>query len=496
MSFSTTIEARTGLEPSTPATRLRRPGQIMVLTLADVCAFICAAVLFRWGRNVPALAFFPGSAPGANLYKVDVFLVLAILFIGARSIYGDYRQRALFWDSARDTTRALLIASIPDLLLLLIGSGIYSPLAVLGSWLFLIIAVPVFRQVARGLMSRLGMWRIRTALVGDTSRMADVHNALAPSLSLGYDLRTIITSHLTDSVPPSLSHLEHIAVADGAEAVRRMLQSGCELAVVAGDHVQSSQFSQIIQLFLEANIKIAIVPSLRRLPLAGLNSSYFFGKDVLLLQVRNNLQHLPRRILKRALDIVGALVFLALFSPFFAVVAIAIKLNDGGPIFYAHRRIGRGRVPFPCLKFRTMAADADKRLQRWRDESPDLYEEFLRTFKLRDDPRITKPGKWLRRTSLDELPQLINVLRGDMSLVGPRPVVEQELDDYYGSAAQLYCRARPGMTGLWQISGRSDTSYEERVTYDEWYILNWTFWYDIVILLQTAWIVFSGKGAV
>jgi undecaprenyl-phosphate galactose phosphotransferase len=142
-----------------------------------------------------------------------------------------------------------------------------------------------------------------------------------------------------------------------------------------------------------------------------------------------------------------------------------------------------------------MVTDADARLKRWREENPDLYEEYRRTFKLRDDPRVTAIGRWLRRTSLDELPQLWNVLMGHMSLVGPRPVVQQELDDHYGPATQLYVRARPGMTGLWQVSGRSDTSYERRVFLDEWYILNWSFWYDIVILIQTAWIVATGKGA-
>jgi undecaprenyl-phosphate galactose phosphotransferase len=142
-----------------------------------------------------------------------------------------------------------------------------------------------------------------------------------------------------------------------------------------------------------------------------------------------------------------------------------------------------------------MAADADERLARWKEEHPDLYAEFLKTYKLRNDPRVTAPGRWLRRTSLDELPQLFNVLRGEMSLVGPRPVLQSELDEYYGSAASLYKRVRPGMTGLWQISGRSDTTYEERVTYDELYVLNWSFWYDLVILFQTAWFVIRGQGA-
>jgi undecaprenyl-phosphate galactose phosphotransferase len=143
-----------------------------------------------------------------------------------------------------------------------------------------------------------------------------------------------------------------------------------------------------------------------------------------------------------------------------------------------------------------MVTDAEARLRAWQIENPDLYAEYRKTFKLRNDPRITAIGGWLRKTSLDELPQLINVLRGEMSLVGPRPVLASELREHYGPAAQLYIRTRPGMTGLWQVSGRSDTSYKTRVTLDEWYILNWSFWYDIVILIKTAWIVATGKGAV
>lgn len=199
--------------------------------------------------------------------------------------------------------------------------------------------------------------------------------------------------------------------------------------------------------------------------------------------------------MKRVFDIVFSVFLLVVLSPLFLIITIAIKRADPGKVTYAHRRVGRDGVPFDCLKFRTMVMDADARLKLWQEENPDLYEEYCRTFKLRDDPRVTSIGKWLRRTSLDELPQLWNVLMGHMSLVGPRPVVQQELDDYYGPATQLYVRTRPGMTGLWQVSGRSDTSYERRVFLDEWYILNWSFWYDIVILIQTAWIVATGKGA-
>jgi len=482
-------------EARKPFQLLRRIGRIFALASADACAFLAADLLFRWGERVPTLAIFSGHVPILRAGNIDLFLLLAIAFVTVRYLAGDYSRRLLFWDGARLTTKALIIASIPDFILLGVGQGHYSSFAILTTWPFLVVAVPVFRQLARVAMSAIGVWQVRSALVGDSERASDIYNALSASLSLGFELRTVISTKRNAMLREALPQLDHALVTDAQDAVKRVRQAGCEQAVVAAEDMQSSQFADIVQSFLEADIAVAIAPTLRRLPLVGLETSYFFGKDILLLQVRNNLKHLPRRVLKRGFDIVGATVLLMVLSPLFAVIAIAIKRFDKGPIFYQHGRLGRDRAPFKCLKFRTMAIDADKRLARWQDENPDLYEEFQKTFKLRDDPRVTQPGKWLRKTSLDELPQLINVLRGEMSLVGPRPVVESELDQYYGPAAQLYARVKPGMTGLWQVSGRSDTTYEERVTYDEWYVLNWSFWYDIVILLRTAQIVLSGKGA-
>jgi Undecaprenyl-phosphate galactose phosphotransferase WbaP len=250
-----------------------------------------------------------------------------------------------------------------------------------------------------------------------------------------------------------------------------------------------------VQRLLEVNVPVAIIPSINRLPLANATTNYFFGSDILLMQVRSNVQRLPSRVVKRFFDIGLSALLLVVLSPLFVALGIAIKRAGGGSVTYSQTRIGRHGVPFPCFKFRTMVEDADAQLHLWSQENPELYEQYLRTFKLRDDPRVTPIGKWLRRTSLDELPQLWNVLRGDMSLVGPRPVVVHELDEHYGPAAQVYIRTRPGLTGLWQVSGRSDTSYKRRVFLDEWYVLNWSFWYDIVILIQTVWIVIAGKGA-
>lgn len=183
-------------------------------------------------------------------------------------------------------------------------------------------------------------------------------------------------------------------------------------------------------------------------------------------------------------------------SPLLFYIVYRINKEDQGPIFFAHERIGRDGKPFPCYKFRSMVVNSEEMLEKHLAENPAAREEWERHYKLKDDPRVVTPiGKMLRRTSLDELPQIFNVLRGEMSLVGPRPVIQEELDKYYGETAKLYATVKPGITGLWQVSGRSDVSYEERVAMDEWYIKNRSFLGDIVILWKTIEVVLLKKGA-
>ena len=199
-------------------------------------------------------------------------------------------------------------------------------------------------------------------------------------------------------------------------------------------------------------------------------------------------------IAKRALDIFGAGVGLVLLAPFFLIVALLVRA-DGGPAFFAHQRVGRGGKLFGCLKFRSMVVDSQTRLEALLASDPAARAEWEATRKLKNDPRITPIGRFLRSTSLDELPQLINVLRGDMSLVGPRPVLEAEIDRYYGASAAHYMAVRPGITGLWQVSGRSETSYESRVALDVTYVSRPSLLADLSILLRTPIAVLSRRGA-
>jgi len=199
-------------------------------------------------------------------------------------------------------------------------------------------------------------------------------------------------------------------------------------------------------------------------------------------------------IAKRALDIVGAGLGLVVLAPFFLIVAMMVRA-DGGPAFFAHQRVGRGGKLFGCLKFRSMVIDSQARLEDLLANDPSARAEWDATRKLKNDPRITRIGRFLRSTSLDELPQLINVLRGEMSLVGPRPVQEAEIDRYYGASAAHDMAVRPGITGLWQVSGRSETSYESRVALDVAYVSRPSLLADIAILLRTPVAVLSRRGA-
>jgi len=196
---------------------------------------------------------------------------------------------------------------------------------------------------------------------------------------------------------------------------------------------------------------------------------------------------------KRSFDILGALSIAIICSPIILIIAITIRLS-GSPVLFSHQRVGKDRKMFHCYKFRSMIPDAEQVLQELLRSSPEILREWRESHKLRDDPRITKFGAFLRRSSMDELPQLWNVLKGDMSLVGPRPIVEDELERY-GNKAMFYMSVKPGMTGLWQILGRSNVTYSRRVSLDTWYVRKQCILLDAWILLRTAVVVIRRVGA-
>src|SRR5690606_31750190 len=271
----------------------------------------------------------------------------------------------------------------------------------------------------------------------------------------------------------------------------RVLQEWDVRAIVLPEY-DREQLKDLIQLCEESYAEIFVIPDVAAL-LEGAVEVERMG-NIPILKVR------PVRIfgwqgkLKRLMDVVVAAMALVVLVPVFVLIAVGIRLDSQGPVLFRHKRLGLAGRPFFVLKFRTMVPDAAQRLQRYLEENPTARAEFAAEYKLRDDPRVTRLGKFLRRTSLDELPQLWNVLVGEMSLVGPRPIVPEELSKY-GDYGRYLLRVPPGMTGLWQVNGRNDLSYDERIRLDMYYIHNWSLWLDLVILVRTIPAVLARRGA-
>ena len=225
-----------------------------------------------------------------------------------------------------------------------------------------------------------------------------------------------------------------------------------------------------------------------------MDSNLDISSNTLLAPRILNRNFVPKNRMARVLDISMILLATPYILLAFLVIMILIKLDSKGPVIYRQSRIGRQGRKFHVCKFRTMVQNADQILQTYLNNSPELKEEWLATHKLKQDPRVTRVGAVLRKLSLDELPQLWNIWIGDMSVIGPRPIVDDEVEKY-GNCFQLYIQVRPGLTGLWQVSGRNDTTYERRVELDEYYILNRSLSLDLQIIWKTIFVVVGRKGA-
>lgn len=347
-------------------------------------------------------------------------------------------------------------------------------------WLLFPVLAMVGRSTVRHGLNAAGIWRVRTVLIGPEIACAKALNALQSESRLGYEVVKILD-------PGTLRQFRISGLGQILE------HSGAEFVILAKDPADAP-LSGLISSLVREKIPFGVMPHSEGLPVSVWGRALFPGYETTLLIYRNNITRSLPRAAKITLDLLLAAICLVVLSPLFLLIGVAIKM-DGGPVFYRHSRIGaQGRV-FKCLKFRSMVIDADRVLQDLLDANLQAAGEWAATQKLRDDPRITWVGNLLRKSSLDELPQLLNVLRLEMSLVGPRPIVASEIEKY-GEDIAFYYDTRPGLTGLWQVSGRSDTSYERRVQLDTWYVRNWSIRHDFAILAKTVPAVLKRRGAI
>ena len=277
-----------------------------------------------------------------------------------------------------------------------------------------------------------------------------------------------------------------------AEAI--IQNSTAQTVIITAPGMERDKLQNLITTVQPHVRNLSYVPDLIGTPMVGVEAQVLFAEEILMLHMRNNLAMRRNRIYKRLFDLTCTIVGGLLILPIIALVSLLVAIDNKGNVIFAHRRIGKDGKEFPCYKFQTMIPNAQEKLAEYLAANPEARKEWEESFKLTNDPRVTKLGSFLRKTSLDELPQLWNVIKGDMSLVGPRPIVQKEIERY-GEYFREYSMVLPGITGMWQASGRSDTTYEERVAMDTWYVRNWSVWLDIMYLAKTFTAVLFGKGA-
>jgi len=264
------------------------------------------------------------------------------------------------------------------------------------------------------------------------------------------------------------------------------------MAIVAMPHLEVQELKRLINMSVSAFRYNIVIPSYFNITTVMMSVRDFAG--ILGIDISNKLQLLWNLRLKRFIDLVCVILGGILISPFLLLISLFIKMSSKGPVLYKQKRVGKDGKYFFTYKFRSMTINAEQQLKNLINKDPSLKTEWEQNHKLRNDPRITGIGKLLRKTSLDELPQFINILKGEMSLVGPRPIVDEEIIKYGEDFNRVFSN-KPGLTGLWQISGRSNTKYHDRIAYDTYYLQNWSIWLDLWIIYKTFGVIISGKGA-
>jgi len=356
------------------------------------------------------------------------------------------------------------------------------------SWGFTLIAAPLFRWGTREVCGRFSWWGEPILIFGHGVQSHDLYHYFRGHPGRGLKPWGILSAESVREWECD----DDIYIGQPQEATLLARQYGISWAIIAAADMRKEQIARYGALCAPAIPNQLVVTDFGDLP-SMWNRTHDCG-GAAGIQVTERLLLPVPRFLKRGMDLGLALGVAILFAPLLTVLAILVKFSSPGPIFFGQTRIGRNGQTFKAWKFRSMIPNADAALKEYLAANPAAREEFAATQKLRHDPRITRVGEFLRKTSLDELPQLWNVINGDMSLVGPRPIVNDEIARY-ADVYRLYCRVRPGITGLWQVSGRSLTTYEERVRLDSRYVRNWSPWLDLYILVRTVKTVLFREGA-
>ncbi|MDH4481912.1 MAG: undecaprenyl-phosphate galactose phosphotransferase WbaP [Rhodoferax sp.] len=474
--------------------------QYLVVAVGDLLAFGAAAVLvlLTHGRSAGGDSALPDL-----MQRSDHWLIVAAWLVWFMAVKQVCVNRKPFSAELQQLVVALVCFAGIDIALSAVVHGKTASGEWVTRWLALFVLMPLARSLSRRLLVAMQLWQRPTLVIGNGENALATLAALRSEPGMGFDVKLFMVPPPEDSTGSVQLSRPQPALAPVCEGIRTVPWSDqpAQLKRLRNMHVvialeasqRKTREALLRRLTQNGIMDVHVVPAMRGVPLHGLEASQFFSQEVLLIQLHTNLRNQAYQWFKRAFDVVVSTVLLTLLFPLFVYLYFKITA-DGGPFIYGHTRVGRNGVAFQCLKFRTMVVNSADVLAELLARDPVARAEWEKDFKLKNDPRVNRFGSFLRRSSIDELPQLWNVLRGDMSLVGPRPVVQAELARYQDDVA-YYLMSRPGMTGLWQVSGRNDVDYCARVYFDAWYVKNWSLWTDLVILFKTVGVVLKRAGA-
>jgi Undecaprenyl-phosphate galactose phosphotransferase WbaP len=484
MSSFSTLATPYSATSAIPATACSRTLTVAALVASDLMAILLAGVLAVSLRFV-----FHGHFQFAEYATLLPALPLFFLVFSVLDLYPGIAANTI------EEFRKILHAVTLSYLLIIVSTffikvGVhYSRIAFLMAWVISMALVPMGRRAMRSYGAKQTWWGVPTIVFGGNEAGDAMLRVLSEQPELG--LRPIAFLH-QHAPATRLEAATGLFMGDFSNAVELAAKNkGC-YAILALPELRAQELEEVLNDYSHHFHHVLVLPDV-----AGMSSLWVSAKDlggILGLEVKQRLSQTVPRLIKRSFDLaVTSLVALSLL-PLLCVLYLGVRLSSPGPVFYGQRRIGRGHTQFTAWKFRSMVTNADEVLEDHLERDPELRAEWGRDRKLKRDPRVTRIGRIMRKTSLDELPQLWNVLCGQMSLVGPRPIVMAEVDRY-GRRYQHYRRVTPGITGLWQISGRNNTTYERRTEIDEYYVRNWSAAMDLYILYRTVKTVLFTEGA-
>ncbi len=460
----------------------------LLLMGGDYLAVVLSETLALFLRR-----FMPGiPSPEFYIPSIYLYIIVPVIFMCFLHVMRTYAPTIAFWQLAKNVFYAVLYSILMMLMLMYFGkvSAVVSRLFVGFTWIFSFNLILSFRYIIKRFLNSHGLLQIPVLFVGAGRTAELVLKSFRHDTGYGYKIIGFV-----DDQPVSEQLASQYPILGGfAEAERIVKETAVDYVIITAPGLSNKELMTMVDRLQPYVKHLSFVPDFIGLPVGNLEVSSLVDESMLVIGVRNNLASVWNRALKRGFDLVVSLLGMIVALPVGILIALAIYIDSPGPVIFAHLRIGQNKKVFPCYKFRTMVSDAEEKLREYLLENPSAMEEWQDSFKLKDDPRITRVGRFLRKTSLDELPQLLNVLKGEMSLVGPRPIVRMEIIKY-GEYFRDFALVPPGITGMWQVNGRSDTTYDERVRMDSWYVRNWSVWIDMVYLLKTVKVVISGRGA-